>query len=498
MNLKTIPKLLQTNFHFLWVILFFILHGYSQSYQLVPLKDLLILTIQITIASIIFFALSTRFFKSKIKGGIFTSAILILILFFGAFQDFFGDIKLLSILSYLRPLILICLILVMIFLFYLKRARLPFNKTIVYINSLFLVYLMIEIISILFSSSSASPADGKTLHKFKSDSCDTCKLPSVYLVVMDEYMGTEGLKEYFDYSNASFENFLDSSEFRVFKNSKSNYQLTLFSMASILNMRYLTEIREEEMDERYAYNKVLSLLRNNAVCGIFQHNGYKTINLSPFEIRNAPSEISSTELPQRIELVTAQTMVYRIAKYLPGWLADLKIIPRSKKGDITIIEANELAMKRALAVAKNQDVSPVFAYVHLMMPHSPFVFDSLGRETGFWSQNLSPGETDKAYLQYLVYTNHRIEKFIQQVQQATMNKAVIALMSDHGYRAAAQREIDHAYQTLNAIFLPGKNYGQWYDGMSNVNQFRVLLNSVFGQRLPLLKDSIVYQEDSSN
>ena len=491
MNFRNTPKLLQTNLHFVWVILFFILHGYAQSYQLVPLKELLILTCQITIASIIFFALSTRFFRSKIKGGIFTSAVLIIILFFGAFQDFFADKKLLSILSYLRPLILICLILIIIFFFYLKKTMLPFNKTVVYINTLFLVYLMIDIITIFFLSSSASSADGKTLHEFKSAQCDTCKPPSVYLVVMDEYMGTEGLKEYFHYSNASFENFLISREFRVFKNSRSNYQRTLFSMASILNMRYIPEIREDEMDERYPYNKVLSLLRNNVVCKIFQHNGYKTINLSPFEIRNAPSEIISTELPQRIELIAAQTMVYRIGKYMPGWLADLNIIPPSKKAEVTIVDANELAMKKALTVAGSQGMSPVFAYLHLTMPHSPFVFDSLGRKTGFWSQNLSPVETDKAYLQYLVYTNHRIEKFIQQLQQATMNKAVIALMSDHGYRAAAQRDIHHAYQTLNAIFLPAKNYGHWYDGMSNVNQFRVLLNSVFGQRLPLLKDSIV-------
>ncbi|HKH61438.1 MAG TPA: sulfatase-like hydrolase/transferase [Flavitalea sp.] len=352
---------------------------------------------------------------------------------------------------------------------------------------------MIEIVTIFFLSSSASSADGKTLREFKSAPCDSCKAPSVYLVVMDEYMGAEGLKEYFHYSNSSFENFLDSREFRVFKNSKSNYQRTLFSMASILNMRYIPELSEGEMDERYAYNKVLSLLRNNVVCNIFQHNGYKTINLSPFEIRNAPSEIISTELPQRIELIAAQTMVYRIVKYMPGWLADLKIIARSKKGELTIVDANELAMKRALTIAEGQGTSPVFAYVHLMMPHPPFVFDSLGRKTGFWSQNLSPVETDKAYFQYLVYTNHRIEKFIQQLQQATMHKAVIALMSDHGYRAAAQSDIQHAYQTLNAIFLPDRNYGPWYDGMSNVNQFRMLLNSVFGQRLPLLKDSIVYQ-----
>ena len=37
--------------------------------------------------------------------------------------------------------------------------------------------------------------------------------------------------------------------------------------------------------------------------------------------------------------------------------------------------------------------------------------------------------------------------------------------------------------------MPDGNNSGFYDGMSNVNQFRVLLNSQFKQKLPLLKDS---------
>ena len=36
---------------------------------------------------------------------------------------------------------------------------------------------------------------------------------------------------------------------------------------------------------------------------------------------------------------------------------------------------------------------------------------------------------------------------------------------------------------LNAIYFPEKNYSGFYDDISNVNQFRVLLNKEFEQHL---------------
>ena len=492
MHFKSIPKLLQTNFHFLWVILFFIANGYSQSYQLVPFRDLLILFCQILIAGIILFILNARLLRSRTNAGIFTSVILFIVLFFGVFQDFFADSRWLSVLSYLRPLILICLVAIFLLLFYLKRTTRLFRKATVYINSLFLIYLLIEIAGIFFLPFSPSSRDGQGVRRLRLPGCDTCELPSVYLVVMDEYLGSAGLKNYFNYSNASIEKFLGDRDFRLLDNTTSNYQFTLFSMASMLNMRYISEIQEDKMEDRYVYNKVLLLLKNNLVCNLFQRNGYKIVNLSPFEIRNAPSEFSSTELPQRIELITAQTMIYRISKYLPVWFSEMKITPRTGRGELTIADANESAMQKAIEVAESHEGSPVFTYVHLMMPHSPYIYDSLGMSTGLWNQDLSRDETDKAYLQYLVYTNRRIEKFIAQLQRATKRRAIIQLVSDHGYRAAGESDIRYPYQTFNAVFLPGKDYRHWYDGVTSVNQYRVLLNSLFGERLSLLKDSIVY------
>ena len=68
-------------------------------------------------------------------------------------------------------------------------------------------------------------------------------------------------------------------------------------------------------------------------------------------------------------------------------------------------------------------------------------------------------------------------------------------MSDHGFRSFEENEkVDNRYyfMTLNAVLFPTKDYSNFYDGMTNVNQFRVILNSLFHQKLPLLKDSTCF------
>ncbi len=67
-------------------------------------------------------------------------------------------------------------------------------------------------------------------------------------------------------------------------------------------------------------------------------------------------------------------------------------------------------------------------------------------------------------------------------------KVVIMIMSDHGpgTRNRKGRSLDN----LSMVYTPQRNYTAWYPGISNVNQGRVLLNEVFGQKIPLLNDSL--------
>lgn len=97
-----------------------------------------------------------------------------------------------------------------------------------------------------------------------------------------------------------------------------------------------------------------------------------------------------------------------------------------------------------------------------------------------------------AYLEYLQYSNSQIKGLIDTIKQNTAGKAVIIAMGDHGFRVDMDRNMVRNYQSLNAVYLPDKNYGMLYDSISGVNQFRVIFNTLFRQSLPLLKDSTVF------
>jgi hypothetical protein len=52
------------------------------------------------------------------------------------------------------------------------------------------------------------------------------------------------------------------------------------------------------------------------------------------------------------------------------------------------------------------------------------------------------------------------------------------------------------FYNQNAVYYPDGDYSALYDSISGVNQFRVVLNKMFGQKLPLLRDSVIFLRDS--
>ena len=134
---------------------------------------------------------------------------------------------------------------------------------------------------------------------------------------------------------------------------------------------------------------------------------------------------------------------------------------------------------------------PSFNYIHFLSPHKPFLFDSTGGKLRILSE--MKGQKDfnkKAYVWSVQKMNQLMFVWSKDIIQKHKGKVVIMIMSDHGpgTRNRKGRSLDN----LSLVYTPQKNYSAWYSGISNVNQGRVLLNQVFGQKIPLLQDT-VYQ-----
>jgi len=481
---SSILNFFKDDWHFLLLIIFFMTHGYAENVKLVPVGELMLLLAALGVGGWMLFWVCRRIYKSRERAAIFLSFFLAIFLFFGAFQDFFGDHKSTSAIAQLKIFFPACLVLILLVFILLKRSRSRFLRLRIFLNVLLVLYIAIDVVTIgvkLVSPDKPKPVAGIT-------NCDTCAKPSIYFILMDEYSGSDALRSYFNYDNTPFENFLEGEGFKVNRHAVSNYVFTVFSVASTLNMEYLKDLGVQSAQNHYGYRKATAHIGDNILTQFLRQQGYRINNFSYFPLPGAPAEFKSDYLPGKLSLITHKTMYSRVIKELMQVLASRYSISYfQEKYDAFYISNNESIMRRALQVPAG---APSFNYLHLMMPHYPFAYDSTGRRiTPFWKRkSFTMKDVDEAYLQYLVYTNKRMEKFITELKQRTGGKAIIILLSDHGYR---NPESKFQYEVFNAVYLPDKNYGAWYDGMSNVNEFRALLNTSFGQRLPMLKDSLV-------
>ena len=143
-------------FHVAGVILFFLSHGYSQYFGLISIRDLLLYFLVMIGFSFLSMLLFRRLIGSYFKAGIITTLILGLYLFFGAILDTFRDSRLLGFTGSYTVLIPLFIVLLTGFYYYLKKSQRSFRKITVYLNVLFFLIILLDLI-LIFSKSYQLP-----------------------------------------------------------------------------------------------------------------------------------------------------------------------------------------------------------------------------------------------------------------------------------------------------------------------------------------------------
>ena len=130
------------------------------------------------------------------------------------------------------------------------------------------------------------------------------------------------------------------------------------------------------------------------------------------------------------------------------------------------------------------------------MPHYPYYYDKNENELPF--ERLVEGNQvhKNDYVGYLQYTNRKILDLVDHIQKSSPAPPVIIVMGDHGFRHfTAPVDRRYYFMNLSAVHFPNADYTAITDSIPAVNLFRTVLNSQFGQHLPLLKDSTIYLHD---
>ena len=459
---------------------FYIMHYYFVNYPFFPSKIALSLLTQYLLAVIVLNLLLLFFLKSWRKSSLFTFSLLCLQFFFIFLYEFLSKTGNGTIFS--NDFFIIGLVvLAWVWLFLrLKKAPGGLSRLVKFLNVLMVSWILVELfIFIVFKNYLNSELKKTATIK----DCSSCKKPDVYLLILDEYAGQRTLIDKFQFDNSEFLSYLRSKDFHIVSDSRSNYNLTLFSMASMLS---LDKIRISNYKKPSTKDFILAGLKLNQspVGQFFQRNGYEIYNLSLFSFLNLPSRFRHSYARNFLEELRSRTFTGQIQK-------DYKELFLSTSGDKTLADNLDLNYNKALTnfflhhtFPSNK---PKFVYAHFLMPHFPHILNEKGE---FNDPKIQYSQD--TYLGYLKYCNHKIMPVVDKILSSSAAPPIILLMSDHGFRGFSKTvDPEYYFLNLNAIYLPSQNYNAWYTGMSNVNQFRILLNQEFNQNLPLLKDTSV-------
>jgi hypothetical protein len=471
---------------------FFVFHGFVEHYDFISPGDAFILLAVYLGGMLILMGVNWLFFHNFTKAAVISFYLMVLFFFFGSIQDllrkhFAGSFF--SRYSFILPFFLLAFILLV---GWMKKTKSSLQRLTLYLNALLLVVCCLDIFWLggrIFARSGKSP---NVLSPVNLSICDSCNKPDIFFIIPDGYSGSTALNELFHFDNSEFEKQLKQRGFYVAKQSLSNYNYTPFSVASILNMKYLDLQMEKKAPGNVAY--CYRQIKNNTVIQSLLAHGYAVYNYSIFDFNDQSAVSYDDFLPGNISLITSQTFASRILKDINYNVSTgkWKLKWGLEKRMYEHLRNNENIIQAVKEKASERTNTPKFIYAHLMMPHYPYYFNSEGQALP--PEKLLPGqETHREnYIQYLQYCNRRILDLVDNITR-NPNPPVIILLSDHGFREGINKEErKYAFMNFNAIYLPRKNYNGFYDGMSNVNQFRVLFNAEFGQHLPLLKDSTIF------
>ena len=477
--MKFLSALRFHNEWFLWLCpAFLVTRGFVRFSASVAWQDVLLLFFEYSVWDTVL-TLFFSFFLSFRKAALFSASLVLFNAVYSTVYEFSEAEKSQLFFTRFGFIAVVALLLFVVLFLYLRRTKRKLTKATRFLNVVFSMLIITEVISFGIDLTNRNRAVIETNY------CPQCPTPDVYLVVTDGYAGKKQLREQFGLDNTPFEDTLRSLGFHVIDSSFSNYTSTNVSMSSVLRMDYVAIEKDVDLHASFSPTGVTSFFKNQ---------GYQLINNSIFtidgQLPNQPTGYfkTGTVLLTQYSFIAHATYIVHNLLAASGYSVEKERVSRIQ-GFIRKIDLSRdsITLQNLLATAKQKGDKPKFVYTHFLMPHAPYLFNENGQVLK------DTGSLSSQYRSYHLYTNKQLISAVRSILQSSERPPIILLLSDHGARTDDWQKFGRLhFSNLAAVYLPNKTYEGYYSGMSNVNQFRVLLNRQFNQQLPLLPDSTVY------
>lgn len=356
------------------------------------------------------------------------------------------------------------------FLFiFLKNSNILFlSKTIFWLSIFITFFILVDIL--------------KKENKIDNTINDTIELninyedkPDIYQIIFDTHNGFDN-KENCDYD---FKDALEKRGFKIYTKCKSNYNRTMLSVPSMLNMDYVQNIIEdkpfffkiEQTSKYYADNKIWKLLKKS---------GYNLSIVNHFLLSKLFKKSYFTSFDT---IYTKQNTVglKRLLIFSSIFKVNKKRIEEYKYSSIQ--NCLDFIYKH-LKNIKND--TPQYFFMHILAPHLPYFFYEDGKPIPS-KERLN----NTHYFSYEKYTNKKIISLIDEIMTNMKKNSIIILHGDHGVH-----DLDSQFKVLCAIYYPPKysniNIPQ---NATLVNIFRYIFNNVFSTKLEILENKLYETND---
>jgi hypothetical protein len=313
------------------------------------------------------------------------------------------------------------------------------------------------------------------------------RLPDIYYIILDGYGRSDTLEQVYGFDNTEFLDALQSMGFIVAECSQANYAQTELSVASSTNLRYLDALGTSFRPGTDNRRPLQPLIRSSAVRRALESLGYRTIAFDtgyPFINLEDADRYFSPRLGNGLsgfELMflrsTAGLLALDSTKIVPQILAPELNRPQDDHRERIRYTFDQLERLSA-------EQGPKYVYAHIVSPHDPYVFGAEGEAVEPPAADAADPAKQQAYANQARFISRRTLQMLRAILANSATQPVILLQADHGpsLNSTAGR-----VGILNAYLFPGAK--QAIDpGITPVNSFRVLFNSVFGTSFTRLPD----------
>jgi hypothetical protein len=363
-----------------------------------------------------------------------------------------------------------------------------------------LIQTAVEPVSMAFDLAGRRPAPAELYPDLPLAALPEGAGPDVWNIVMDRYAGGETLQRVYGFDNEPFLAALEQRGFAVARGAAANYQRTASSLASSLNLDYLTPFAEEGRIAGYDEIPLYRTLQDSRASRFFAGEGYAVIRAGPWwdptrHDVHETTNLNYADFPELFRLMLERSLLGHLAVATGMEFAN---------GRLTQCQRTRVQFERLEAAAASPDRKFVFA--HFLLPHPPYVLDAEG---GCKSALVAGGYSRvENYLDQLRYANRRLLALLDRILSGP-RPAVIILQADEGPWPAAiagnerdigldtaevdwpslsRDQIREKLQILYALKFPDGPPAQLNRHASPVNALRLILNRYFGMAYPMLPD----------